>query len=67
MEALHSPTSTLSNCVCVTAQSEVGTVSVGKGRFKSFRWEAIDALKLSRYHLELCMDFYLLANRVLAR
>lgn len=67
VEAPHSSTSALSNCVCVTAQRDAGTVSVGKGSFKSFRWESIDALKLPRYHLELCIELNLLPNRVLAR
>lgn len=61
VEALHSSTSAL------TAQRDGATVSVGKGRFKSFRMESIDASKLPRYHLELCNELYLLANRVLAR
>lgn len=67
VEAPHSSTSALSNCVCVTAQRDAGTVSVGKGSFISFQWESIDALKLPRYHLELCIELNLLPNRVLAR
>lgn len=50
-----------------TAQGNGGTVTVGKGRFESLRWESIDALKLPRYHLKLCIEFYLIANRVLVR
>lgn len=68
VEALHSSTSAMI-VFRATAPRDGGAVSVWekKGRFKSFRWESIEALELPGYHLELCVELYLPANTVLAR